>query len=601
MTQQPQRSDVDPRYTWDLGVLFPTPDDWAAGLAAVEADLPELVAYRGRLAESGATLLAFLDAREDFAARVTRVASYAFLGASMDTRDQAARARQGRVAGLGPKVGAALAFADPELLTIDANRLAELRAEEPGLAVYSRFFERLEERRPHVRSAEVEAVLGQVGAPFAGVSSAYNSLTDTDLRFASVETPEGPRPVSQSSIASLMADPDRAVRRRAFEAFADGYLAHKNTLADLYVTRVRQSSFAARVRGYPSSAQGVLAEKASSYEALLAVVEAFKANVHLWHRYLAARRRALGLEKLGPEDLFAPLARNTRALSYEEASEAIVASMAPLGEEYTGILRRGLLEDRWVDVYPTEGKPNAQFSSGSTGVPFVMMSYSGLPASVGVLAHELGHALHQYLFHRAQPPVYRQMGRLECEVPSNLGQMMLRAHLFDQGGDADFQLSVLDEAFANFWRYFFQMPLLARFELEVHAAVDRGEGLTADRLNGLMGDLLREGYGSEVEVDERASTMWAQFGHLYSPFYTFEYTVGISCAAALSEGILGGKPGAVEDYLAFLRTGTSLPSIESLRRAGVDLSTPAPIERGFAALGQLVDRLERLVDARTPA
>ncbi len=598
MTQAADRASIDPRYTWNLAALFSTPDAWEAELQAVEAAVDALTAHAGTLGTSGASLLAYLRAADDVTVRMRRVYYYGYLGTALDTRDQTARGRAARVAGLPARAASAAAFFEPEFLALGEARVRELVRDEPDLALYGALFQRIEERRAHVRSAEVEAVLGQALLPFDGTGRAYESLTDSDLQFAPVRTPAGEVPVSQSTVMRLWNDPDRSVRRAAFESFADAYLAHRNTLADLYVTRVKQASFNARVRGYPSSAAGVLGEKRSSMAALQAVVEGFQANAPVWHRYFEVRRRALGVERLGPEDVHAPLARGARAIPYGEATEMILASVAPLGEEYAQTLRRGLEEGRWVDVFPAEGKPAAQFSAGMEAQPFVLMSYSGTFPSVGVLAHELGHAMHQVSFNAAQPPVYHDMGSLECEVPSNFGQMLLRAHLLAQESDPELQLAVLDEGFANFYRYFFQMPLLARFELAVHDAVDRGEGLTADRLSDIMAALLREGFGPDVEVDERAAMMWAQFGHLYSPFYTFEYTVGISCAAALSEGVLAGEPGARDHYLAFLRAGTSLPSLEALKLAGVDLSTPEPIERGFRTLGRMVDQLERLLDAR---
>ena len=597
MTQTADRASLDPRYTWNLAALFETPEAWEAELQAVEAATDALAEHAGRLNDAAA-LLAHLRAADEVGVRMRRVYYYGYLGAALDTRDQTARGRAARISGLPARMASATAFFEPELLALGEARLAEVAREEPGLELYGALFRQIEKHRPHVRSAEVEAVLGQVLSPFEGSGGAYEALTDSDLTFAPVQTPEGEVALGQSTVAQLWGSPDRSVRRAAFESFADAYLAHRNTLTELYVTRVKQASFEARVRGYPSSAAGVLGEKRSSMAALQAVVEGFQANAPIWHRYFAVRRRALGVERLGPEDLHAPLARETRTIPYEEASELVLASVAPLGDEYAATLRRGLEQGRWVDVFPAPGKPAAQFSAGMELQPYVLMSYSGSFPSVGVLAHELGHAMHQYSFNATQPTVYHDMGSLECEVPSNFGQMLLRAHLLATETDPELQLAVLDEGFANFYRYFFQMPLLARFELAVHEAVDRGEGLTADRLSAIMADLLREGYGPEIEVDERAAILWAQFGHLYSPFYTFEYTVGISCAAALSEALLAGEPSARENYLAFLNTGTSLPSLEALKLAGVDLSTPEPIARGFATLGRMVDQLERLLDER---
>ena len=276
--------------------------------------------------------------------------------------------------------------------------------------------------------------------------------------------------------------------------------------------------------------------------------------------------------------------------------EWIAAGMRPLGEEYVEVMRRGSLQQRWVDIYPNQGKRLGAFSSGAQGThPFILMSYTDDIFSMSTLAHELGHSMHSYYTWQNQPPIYSDYSLFVAEVASNFNQAMVRAHLLELDSDPDFQIAVIEEAMANFHRYFFIMPTLARFELEIHERIERGEALTADGLIALMADLFREGYGDEVEMDtERVGITWAQFSHLYAPFYVYQYATGISGAHALGNGVLAGEAGAAERYVDFLRAGGSGYPLDLLREAGVDLTSPEPVEETFAVLSSLVDRLEAL-------
>jgi oligoendopeptidase F len=283
---------------------------------------------------------------------------------------------------------------------------------------------------------------------------------------------------------------------------------------------------------------------------------------------------------------------------FEQSVEWICEGMRPLGAEYVGVMRDGLVEQRWVDIYPNKGKRMGAYSDGLPGThPFILMSYNDDIFSMSTLAHELGHSMHSYLTWQNQPLVYSDYSLFVAEVASNFNQAMVRAHLLATNADRDFQIAVIEEAMSNFHRYFFVMPTLARLELAIHKRAERGEALTADTLIGLMADLLQEGYGDEVHVDrERVGITWGQFStHLYSNFYVYQYATGISAANALAANILADQPGAVENYLAFLKAGSSLYPLDALKLAGVDMASPAPVETAFGLLASMVDRLEALV------
>jgi len=288
-------------------------------------------------------------------------------------------------------------------------------------------------------------------------------------------------------------------------------------------------------------------------------------------------------------------------VTYPQAVDWIAAGMQPLGDEYVNILRRGALEQRWVDIYPNKGKRAGAYSYGGPGThPFIFMSYNDDLFSLSTLAHELGHSLHSYYSWQTQPPIYARYTLFAAEVASNFNQALVRAHLLTTQMDRDFQIGVIEEAMSNFHRYFFIMPTLARFELEIHERVERGQALNAESLIQLMADLFAEGYGGEVELDvQRIGITWAEFStHLYSNFYVFQYATGIAGAHALAEKILANEPGAVDRYLTFLKAGGSAYPLDALKQAGVDLTTPEPVEQTFAVLAGLVDRLAQLVNSK---
>ncbi len=592
------RDSVPADRTWDGGSVFPTVEAWDAELDSILADLSELAGFSGRVGESALVLLEVLEARDAITRRSGQVFVYALLGYAVETTDAAAVARFGRARAADAQVAAAAAFVEPEVLAVGADRLREWAADEPRLAVYEHYLADLGRREAHTRSAEVEEVLGLVTDVFAGPFGVYSALTDSDIAFAPAVAADGVHAeVTQGSIDMLLASPDRILRRSAWQSYADGYLGVRNALAANVAGTVKQAVFQSRVRRYASPLAASLSRPNVPVEVFDNLIATFEANLPTWHRYWRVRQKILGVERLAPYDLAAPLGTSSPKLGYEQGVEWICDSLEPLGTSYVDAVRRGCLEERWVDVYPTAGKMGGAFSAGAPGTaPFIVMNFDGTAESLGTLAHELGHSMHSYLAWQSQPQIYTQYSIFVAEVASNFHQAMLRAHLLGTVDDPDLRLAVLDEAMANFRRYFFIMPTLARLERDVHERVARGEGLTAELLCDRMADLFAEGYGPDVELDrDRVGITWAEFGHLYEPFYVFQYATGISGANALARGVLDGADGAAARYLEFLAAGSSLYPLEALERAGVDLLSPEPVEQTFAVLASLVDRIEELV------
>ncbi len=598
ITTLPPRSEVPVEETWDLESIYATPADWEAACAELAAELPALAAYRGRLAEGPATLLAFLARFQAAGVLMGKIMVYANNKSAVDSGDQAAAARAGQARTLMANFGAAGAFFDPELMALGLDRIEGWIAATPDLAFFAHYVDRLRRRQAHVRSGEVEEVLALTGDPFGGAFSVYNALNNADMKFAPATASDGAElEVGQASIGALITHPDRAVRRSAWESYADGYLAFKNTHAAALTTAIKQDVFTARVRGYASALHGSLEPNNIPVEVFHNLIATFRAHLPTWHRYWRLRRRALGLDALGVYDIKAPLTAAKPVVPFAQAVEWITAGMAPLGEEYVDILRRGCVEERWVDRARNRGKREGAFSSGSHGTrPFIMMSYQDDVFSLSTLAHELGHSLHSYYTRRTQPFIYGRYSLFVAEVASNFNQAMVRDYLFRTQTDRDLQIALIEEAMSNYHRYFFIMPTLARFELEAHTRAERGAPLSADILSGITADLFAEGYGDEVAFDrDRVGVTWAQFLHMYMNFYVYQYATGISAAHALSRPIVAGDALAVERYLDFLKSGGSRYPLDALRLAGVDMTGPEPVEAAFAVLAGLVERLAGLV------
>lgn len=593
----PARNAVDPRYTWNAPSVFASIEAWEAEFKQVQAGLARLDPFRGHLAGGPAVLADALAAVENLVERAYRLYVYASMTYATDTSDQAAAALNGRAQGLFGQVFAATSFVDPEMIAIGQQTLTGWLQTEPRLGIYAHYLDNLFRQQAHVRSAEVEELLGMLADPFGSVGMTADLLVSADFKFQPATGSDGsPVEVTQGTVERILHEGDRAARRTAWESFADQYLAYKNTLANNLLTSVKQNVFEARARRYESTLDMALFRNNIPPQVYHNLMDIFKKNLPTWHRYWQVRRKALGVETLEPYDIWAPLTPATFKIPYAQAVDSICAGLAPMGQTYVDTVRRGCLEQRWVDVYPNLGKTPGAFSSGAYGTfPFILLSYTDDIASLSTLAHELGHSMHSYLTWQTQPFVYSDYSMFVAEVASNFHQAMVRAHLLKTNPDPAFQISIIEEAMDNFHRYFFIMPTLARFELEVHRRIEAGEGLAADDLIGLMADLFSEGYGGEMHVDrERVGITWAQFGHLYVDYYVFQYATGISGAHASAKRILDGVPGAAEDHLNFLKAGGSRYPVDALKLAGVDLSQPEPVEAAFAVLADYVDRLEKL-------
>ncbi|MFN8515613.1 MAG: M3 family oligoendopeptidase [Chloroflexia bacterium] len=595
----PTRSMIAPEHTWDAHSVFPSDFVWETEVAQIEVGLAGLPDLRDQLGTSPAALANWFATSEDLVARADRAYIYAFLFYAADTTDQRAAAMYDRMVSLYSRATALAQSGDPAILAIGFATLRRWCDEEPRLAHRAHAFDRLERTQAHVRSPEVEELLGQAAESFNAVRGLPGIFADADMRFRPATNALGESvAIDQGTAYALLNSPDRETRRTTWESYADAHLAARNTLAASLAAIVKQRVFLARARRYASSAAMALESSFIPLDVLHATLDAFRRNLPIWHRYWRVRRRALGYDTLRAHDIFAPLAAAPLRLPFDRGLDAVAAALAPLGDDYVATMLRGVNEWRWVDKYPSQGKRQGAFQTGVPGThPVILTNYTDDLDSLSGLAHELGHAMHSHYAWTTQPYCYANYSDFTAEVASNAHEVLVRAHLLATSDDPNTQLAIIDQAMSRFGRYFFIMPTLARLELAIHEMVERGEALTADTLGTLTTDLFAEGYGGEVAFDpDRLGSTWAQYPHhLRSPFYVYQYTTGLAGAHTLVARIHSGHPGAADAYLTFLKSGDHGYPLDLLRAVGVDLATPDPMQHAFAALSATIDRLETLI------
>jgi oligoendopeptidase F len=595
----PKRGELSEEERWDIESLFATDAAWEAAYDALSARLPELAGFQGKIGESGESLLAALRLRDALMAELARVAVYASLRRSEDVTNPTYAALASRAQGLSARANAAAAWYGPEILALDPATLDRFTADTPGLDVYGHYFAKLGRMRAHVRSGEVEALLAQAQDTMDSFRVIHGALENADMQLGEITDESGqPARLGPGNLQRFLASESRDVRRAAWEQSADAYLGMQHTFAGTLIGSVKRDVFYARARGYDSSLEATLAPNAIPSAVFHNLLDTVWKNFPTWHRYFALRRKVLGVERMHGWDITAPLRQDAPRVPYAEGIEMIAAGLAPLGEEYVAVVRRGAAE-RWVDRGANVGKGGGAFSSGAPGAhPFISMNYTDNLFSMSTLAHELGHSLHSYYTWQTQPMIYARYSMFVAETASNMHQALVGAHLLATHDDPAFLIELIEERMRNHLRYFFTMPILARFEFECHERVERGEALSAEGMGEILAALYRQGYGGEVESDApRMGVTWARFSHLYSPYYVFQYATGIAAAAELSRQVREEGAPAAARYLAFLKTGDAAFPIDALRAAGVEMTDPAPVQAAFDILAGYVDRLEELTAA----
>ncbi|MBN8656198.1 MAG: oligoendopeptidase F [Anaerolineae bacterium] len=599
MTTPIARSKVKKNQTWNSESVFTSQEQFDAEIKSILESLPAVKNYQGHLIDSVDTFLNAMQAIDLLDQRSSKVRVYANMSNAVDANDSAAAAMNSKAMSTLAQVGAAVSFLEPELLSIGEAKLSQWVNEDPRMKLYEHFFADLFRKQAHVRSAEVEELLGMLRDPFQAVRMTAGAIANADFKFNPAKDSKGKKlELTQSTKNSLMHSSDRKARQTAWENYNDKYLEFKNTLAGNLAASIKSNVFNMKARKFNSSLEATLFNGDVPVEMFHNLLAIFQKNLPMWHKYWRIRRKALGVKVLHPYDIWAPLTTKKHKVPFETAVDWICEGLTPMGDEYVNTMRKGCLEDRWVDWAPNAGKREGAFSTRvpSDTHPFIMMSYTDDVGSMSTLSHELGHSIHAYYASRAQPMMYYLYPSIIAETASNFNQAMTRAHLLNTKKDKNFQIALLEEAMGNFHRYFFIMPTLARFELATHERAEKGQSLTADYMNNLMADLFSEGYGGEMNVDrDRVGITWGTFTtHLYIDYYSFQYAIGISAAHAIAKRVLDGVPGAAQDHINFLKAGSSMSPMDVYKTAGIDMTSTQPIEDAFAMLNEYIDRLGEL-------
>ncbi len=593
----PKRADVPEELTWDLKPIYASETDWERDFAHVAGQIPILASYKGRLRRSGRILLEFLTLRDAVSQVLDKVGTYAHLHADTDTRNSHYQALNGRVRDLGNKLGTALAWVSPELLAIKPERLESFVKKHKGLEVYRRDFAELNRERAHYRSSEVESVLSEAGQIFGGPGAIFGMINNADLKLPEVDDEAGhlARITNGNWGPKWLDNPDRATRKRAYEAMFDTWMSWRNTMAAVYSSQVKIDVFAARVRNYKSCRQRALSGievPESVYDSLVATVHT---NLPHIHRYLELRKRILGVDQLAWYDMYVPLVGELEyKITYQEAQKKVLAAVHLLGAEYVETLRDGF-NSRWIDVVESEGKRSGAYSSGSWGTaPYMLLNWHDSMDSMFTLAHEAGHSMHSWHSIRRQPYTTSGYTLFVAEVASTLNEALLAHHLLGETDDKEMKRYILNKQMESIRSTLVRQTMFAEFEMIAHATAEEGKPLTADVLCGIHKKLNEKYYGAVVTLDDRIGIEWARIPHFYRSFYVYQYSTGISAALTLARQIIKeGKP-AVERYLNFLSGGSSLSSIDLLKNAGVDLTTPQPIQAAFDAFADYLEQFEKL-------
>lgn len=595
----PSRHEVAPEELWDLSSIYGEDTAWETDAERLKEQLAAATAHRGHLGDSAAGLAQALD--DVMAAQLTteRLYTYARLRFDEDTTNDAAKGRLERATKLAIATGEALAFLNPEILAIPPETL-ETYVNDPALTRYHHFLDDLRRQQPHVRSIEVEEVLAQQGEVMMTASEVFTALNDADLDYGQIVDDEGNEvPLTKGRYQLLMQSKDRPTRQRAYDAFTGAYAGHQHTLATLYGASVRKDNAQAKIRGYESARQAALFANnipEAVYDTLIATV---RANGPLIGRYLALRQRLLGLDQLALYDLYVPLAPEPpRRYAYPEAMATVLGGLSRLGDRYLDDLRQGFAA-RWVDVPETRGKRSGGYSWGVYGAPpVILLNWNSTIEHVFTLAHEAGHAMHSFYADAAQP--YHDAGYpiFLAEIASTVNEVLLSWHLIETTPD--------DEAVAKFALYnrfsdqFFstliRQTMFAEFEQRIHALAEAGQPITLATLSDVYGELALA-YTPGVVVDDAAKIQWSRVPHFYRAFYTYQYATGLSAAVAFATAIREEGEPAADRYRAMLAAGGSDYPLPILQRAGVDLTTAAPIQAALDEFGRTVIAMEQLIDA----
>lgn len=594
----PQRSEIAPEDKWAIEDLYPTDEAWEQDLTALEEEREKLSAFAGRLGESGETLYEYLYQAEMANVRADRLGNYCMRRGDEDTRNPVYQAMTGKFISAAVALSAACSFDTPEIMAIPDETLEGFYRNCPELERYRRYLGDLRRRKAHTLSAAEEKLLAAAGEMAQAPDTVFSAFSDADMTFPDAVDAQGEaHPLSQGTFVMLEESGDRQLRKDAYEKLYDGLGSFRNTIAATLNAQNKQLKFFADARKYDSALEASLDATNVPVTVYHNLIDAVHRNMDKMYRYVRLRKKLLGVEELHFYDVYTPLMADVdRKIPYEEAKQTVYEALAPLGEEYRAILKEGF-DSRWIDVYQNQGKRSGAYSAGAAVHPYVLLNYTGTLDSQFTLAHEMGHALHSYLSNKTQNPVDAGYVIFVAEVASTCNEALLMEYLLKKTQDKKERAYLINHFLEQFKSTLYRQTMFAEFERNIGQMTAQGQTLTAEVLCAEYKRLNEEYFGPDMVVDDRIALEWARIPHFYYNYYVFQYATGYCAAIALSRRILREGEAAVKDYLNFLSGGCSRSPIELLKGAGVDMTSPEPVDQALALFGELLDEMEQLCGA----
>ncbi len=589
-----KREDIEVQYKWKLEDIYDAEEKWEEDFRQVGILAEEIDGYKGALAESSNNLLTVLELLDKVQGKAEKIYVYAKMRRDEDNTNSYYQVLYDRAEGLSVHLGSITSYVVPEIISIPDEKLTGFINENQGLQLYQHFFDELMRQKEHILSPQEERLLAMAADLTIVSRNIFSMLNNADIKFPVILDEDGQEiEITKGRYGRFMESGDRRVRKDAFEGLYSTYKKIINTLSATLSSSVKKDIFYARSRKYPGALEASLDQDNVPAEVYERLIETVHNSLDYIYQYMGIRKKMLGIDELHMYDIYTPLVKDLRInISYEKAKELVINALKPLGEDYLSILTDGI-NSGWIDVYENEGKTSGAYSWGCyDSHPYVLMNYDNKLDDVFTLAHEMGHSMHTYYSNKTQPYIYSQYSIFVAEVASTVNESLLIDYLLKNCENKQERIYLINHYLEQFRGTVYRQTMFAEFEKIIHETVEKGGALNPDTLNSIYRKLNCLYYGPGVISDSEIDIEWARIPHFYSAFYVYKYATGFSAATAIKQRILNKEPGALQSYLEFLKSGGSDYPLNLLKKAGVDLTSPQPVEAALKYFGELVNELE---------
>ncbi len=595
-----QRSEIDAKYKWKTTDMFASDADWQKQFASLKANIGSFDPFKGHLADSAATLRRFLKQRDSLYSILDNLEVYASLKLDEDRRVSTYQEMADNISSLGSRLRAGSSFAEPEILAMDNDRLMGFLKSDPGLEIYRFYLQSLVRSKQHILSDKEEAILANAGPVLGAPSNIFGMIDNADVNFGYIKDENGQEiQLSKERYTKILASPDRRMRRDAALVFDSTYFRYANSLAATMAASVKKDYFLAQTRKYNSCLESRLDGDSIPTSVFYNLIDAVNANLAPLHKWASLRKRILGIDTLYAYDQYAPLTTDKpKEYTIEEAKAIVLKGLAPMGKTYLTDFENGL-NSGWVDVYETQGKRSGAYCTATyTSHPYVLLNFNGTLQWVFTLAHEMGHAMHNYYTNRTEPYLYGDHYLFTAEVASTCNEAVLMKYMLEHTTDKQEKTTLLTRYIEQIIGTFYTQMMFSEFELAIHKRVEGGEALSLDFFRKTFRDIYQKYWGPEMVIPDLRDLRGLEIPHFYREYYVYQYATCYAAAQMISQRILDNEKGALDTYMKFLRTGTSKYPVTILKDAGVDMTTPEPYQRTIKLFGDLVDQLEKLMNEK---